>query len=69
VVFGLLGQHEHQLVLEAGAFALVADSIGFAPFNFPTARVFLADVGATSLVPGWPCCSSSACGDRSRQRR
>jgi glycosyltransferase involved in cell wall biosynthesis len=46
VMFGLLGQHEHQHVLEAGAFALAAGSIGFAPFNFPTARVFLADVGS-----------------------
>jgi UDP-GlcNAc:undecaprenyl-phosphate GlcNAc-1-phosphate transferase len=46
VVFGLLARHEHQLALEAGAFALVAGSIGFAPFNFPTARVFLGDVGS-----------------------
>jgi len=44
--FGLLARHEHQLALQAAAFALVAGSIGFAPFNFPTARVFLGDVGS-----------------------
>jgi len=32
--------------LQAAAFALVAGAIGFAPFNFPTARVFLGDVGS-----------------------
>jgi UDP-GlcNAc:undecaprenyl-phosphate/decaprenyl-phosphate GlcNAc-1-phosphate transferase len=46
VVFGLLAQREHQLVLQVAAFALVAGSIAFAPFNFPTARVFLGDVGS-----------------------
>jgi UDP-GlcNAc:undecaprenyl-phosphate GlcNAc-1-phosphate transferase len=45
-VFGLVARHDHQTVLQAGAFALVAGSIGFAPFNFPTARVFLGDVGS-----------------------
>ena len=44
--FGLLARHEHQPALQAAAFALVAGSIGFAPFNFPTARVFLGDVGS-----------------------
>jgi len=43
---GLLARHEHQLALQAAAFALVAGAIGFAPFNFPTARVFLGDVGS-----------------------
>jgi len=46
VAFGLIARHEHQLALQAGALALVAGSIGFAPFNFPTARVFLGDVGS-----------------------
>jgi UDP-N-acetylmuramyl pentapeptide phosphotransferase/UDP-N-acetylglucosamine-1-phosphate transferase len=46
VAFGLLARHEHQLVLQTAAFALVAGSIGFAPFNFPTARIFLGDVGS-----------------------
>ena len=46
VAFGLLARHEHQLALQAAAFALVAGSIGFAPFNFPTARIFLGDVGS-----------------------
>ena len=46
VALGLLGRHEHQLALQAASFALVAGAIGFAPFNFPTARVFLGDVGS-----------------------
>jgi UDP-N-acetylmuramyl pentapeptide phosphotransferase/UDP-N-acetylglucosamine-1-phosphate transferase len=46
VAFGLIARHEHQLALQAAAFALVAGSIGFAPFNFPTARTFLGDVGS-----------------------
>jgi UDP-N-acetylmuramyl pentapeptide phosphotransferase/UDP-N-acetylglucosamine-1-phosphate transferase len=46
VAFGLLARHEHQLALQAAASALVAGSIGFAPFNFPIARIFLGDVGS-----------------------
>jgi UDP-N-acetylmuramyl pentapeptide phosphotransferase/UDP-N-acetylglucosamine-1-phosphate transferase len=46
VAFGLLARHEHQVALQAAAFALVAGSIGFAPFNFPIARIFLGDVGS-----------------------
>jgi UDP-N-acetylmuramyl pentapeptide phosphotransferase/UDP-N-acetylglucosamine-1-phosphate transferase len=46
VAFGLYARYEHHLGLQIGAFALVAGSIGFAPFNFPTARVFLGDVGS-----------------------
>jgi UDP-N-acetylmuramyl pentapeptide phosphotransferase/UDP-N-acetylglucosamine-1-phosphate transferase len=46
IAFALLARHQHQLALQAAAFALVAGSIGFAPFNFPTARVFLGDVGS-----------------------
>jgi UDP-N-acetylmuramyl pentapeptide phosphotransferase/UDP-N-acetylglucosamine-1-phosphate transferase len=46
VAFGLIARREHQLGLQAAAFALVAGSIGFAPFNFPAARVFLGDVGS-----------------------
>jgi UDP-N-acetylmuramyl pentapeptide phosphotransferase/UDP-N-acetylglucosamine-1-phosphate transferase len=46
VAFGLCARHEHHLGLQIGALALVAGSIGFAPFNFPTARVFLGDVGS-----------------------
>jgi UDP-N-acetylmuramyl pentapeptide phosphotransferase/UDP-N-acetylglucosamine-1-phosphate transferase len=46
VAFGLYGRHEHHLALEIAAFALAAGSIGFAPFNFPSARVFLGDVGS-----------------------
>jgi UDP-N-acetylmuramyl pentapeptide phosphotransferase/UDP-N-acetylglucosamine-1-phosphate transferase len=46
VAFGLIARHEHQLELQAAALALVAGSIGFAPFNFPKARVFLGDVGS-----------------------
>jgi UDP-N-acetylmuramyl pentapeptide phosphotransferase/UDP-N-acetylglucosamine-1-phosphate transferase len=46
VAFFLLARNRHQLVLHVAALALVAGSIGFAPFNFPTARVFLGDVGS-----------------------
>jgi len=46
VAFGLYARHEHELALQVAAFALVAGSIGFAPFNFPNARVFLGDVGS-----------------------
>jgi len=46
VVFGLLGRREHQLAFQVTAFAVVAGAIAFAPFNFPTARVFLGDVGS-----------------------
>lgn len=46
VAFGLIARNQHHLVLQVAAFALVAGAIGFAPFNFPTARVFLGDVGS-----------------------
>ena len=46
VTFGLLARYKHQLGLETAAFALVAGSTGFAPFNFPAARAFLGDVGS-----------------------
>jgi UDP-N-acetylmuramyl pentapeptide phosphotransferase/UDP-N-acetylglucosamine-1-phosphate transferase len=46
IAFGLVARREHQLALQVAAFALVAGSIGFAPFNFPRARVFLGDVGS-----------------------
>jgi UDP-GlcNAc:undecaprenyl-phosphate/decaprenyl-phosphate GlcNAc-1-phosphate transferase len=46
VAFGLYARHEHEMALQVAAFALAAGSIGFAPFNFPNARVFLGDVGS-----------------------
>ena len=45
-MFGLYAGHQHELTLQAAAFALVAGSLGFAPFNFPVARTFLGDVGS-----------------------
>lgn len=37
------------VVVAAFAMALMASSIGFLPFNFPRARIFLGDVGSGSL--------------------
>jgi len=70
VAFGLIARHEHQVALEAAAFAIVAGAIGFAPFNFPTARVFLGDVGSyfARCLAG-RAGSSSASEGRFRQRR
>lgn len=52
VTLGLAAQHYHRLAMESGAFAIAAGAIGFAPFNFPSARVFLGDVGSY-FVGGW----------------
>jgi UDP-N-acetylmuramyl pentapeptide phosphotransferase/UDP-N-acetylglucosamine-1-phosphate transferase len=52
VAYGLFARHNHQVVLEVGAFALAAGSVGFVPFNFPIARVFLGDVGSY-FAGGW----------------
>jgi UDP-GlcNAc:undecaprenyl-phosphate GlcNAc-1-phosphate transferase len=46
IAFGLVARHEHQYLLQIAAFALVAGSLGFVPFNFPKARAFLGDVGS-----------------------
>jgi UDP-N-acetylmuramyl pentapeptide phosphotransferase/UDP-N-acetylglucosamine-1-phosphate transferase len=52
VAYGLFARHDHQVVVEVGAFALASGAVGFAPFNFPIARVFLGDVGSY-FAGGW----------------
>lgn len=44
--FALIAWHGHHVTLMAGSLALVAGSLGFLPFNFPTPRAFLGDVGS-----------------------
>ena len=46
VAIGFIARYEHQYALQAAGFALAAGAIGFAPFNFPKARLFLGDVGS-----------------------
>jgi UDP-GlcNAc:undecaprenyl-phosphate/decaprenyl-phosphate GlcNAc-1-phosphate transferase len=46
VALGLVGRRDHAATLEAASFALAAGALGFLPFNFPRARVFLGDVGS-----------------------
>jgi UDP-N-acetylmuramyl pentapeptide phosphotransferase/UDP-N-acetylglucosamine-1-phosphate transferase len=46
VTIGFIARYEHQYALQAAGFALAAGAIGFAPFNFPKARLFLGDVGS-----------------------
>ncbi len=46
VAFGFMARNEHQYALQAAGFALAAGAIGFVPFNFPKARLFLGDVGS-----------------------
>jgi UDP-N-acetylmuramyl pentapeptide phosphotransferase/UDP-N-acetylglucosamine-1-phosphate transferase len=46
VALGLIGQRDHVMTLEVASFALAAGAVGFLPFNFPRARVFLGDVGS-----------------------
>ena len=38
--------HQHKYALEVAAVALVAGAVGFAPYNFGRAKVFLGDVGS-----------------------
>lgn len=53
VGFGLLGLFAHILTnahfLEVSAFCLAAACLGFLPFNIPTAKVFMGDVGSVLL--------------------
>ena len=46
VMFAVVGRLEGLLLLEAGGAALAAACLGFLPFNVPTARAFLGDVGS-----------------------
>jgi len=43
---GLVARHEHHGGLEVASLALGAGALGFAPFNFPRAAIFLGDVGS-----------------------
>lgn len=49
ICFGLIAAHLHRPSVEAASFALAAAGVGFLPFNFPSARVFLGDVGSYFL--------------------
>src|SRR5207248_843948 len=44
-----IGHHEHVRALEIAAAIVVGGALGFAPFNFPRARMFLGDVGSYSF--------------------
>lgn len=46
VALGLIAAARHLPGLETAAFALAAAAVGFAPFNFPKARIFLGDAGS-----------------------
>lgn len=48
-VLALLGQHYAQPVYTHALLALAAATLGFLPFNFPRARVFMGDVGSGAL--------------------
>lgn len=50
--YALYGGLERVVALELGGLALVGAAIGFAPFNFPRARIFLGDSGSYFLG-GW----------------
>jgi UDP-N-acetylmuramyl pentapeptide phosphotransferase/UDP-N-acetylglucosamine-1-phosphate transferase len=47
--FALLGNYADVEVLEYGGIAIAAALLGFLPFNFPWARIFLGDVGSYSI--------------------
>jgi UDP-GlcNAc:undecaprenyl-phosphate GlcNAc-1-phosphate transferase len=47
--FAYVGSHEHVASLTAGGLALLGASVGFLPWNFPRARVFLGDAGSYSV--------------------
>ena len=49
VMFAVVGWGEGVPLLEAGGTALAAASLGFLPFNLPTARAFLGDAGSYFL--------------------
>ena len=48
-VLALLGQHYAQPAYTLAMLALAAATLGFLPFNFPRARVFMGDVGSGVL--------------------
>lgn len=48
-LLGLLGHHYAQPTYTFAMWALAAATLGFLPFNFPHARVFMGDVGSGAL--------------------
>jgi len=46
VVFAFLGQYLGARIVVLCGVAIAASSLGFLPFNFPRARVFLGDIGS-----------------------
>jgi UDP-N-acetylmuramyl pentapeptide phosphotransferase/UDP-N-acetylglucosamine-1-phosphate transferase len=50
--FALVGYHEGHVPFAIGGAALAGASLGFLPWNFPNARVFLGDAGSY-LLGGW----------------
>jgi UDP-N-acetylmuramyl pentapeptide phosphotransferase/UDP-N-acetylglucosamine-1-phosphate transferase len=45
----LVGRHTHASFFALGAIVMAGAALGFAPFNFPGARMFLGDVGSYFL--------------------
>lgn len=52
ITYGLLGSRANADILEFGGIAIAGAALGFLPFNFPRARVFLGDVGSYAMG-GW----------------
>jgi UDP-N-acetylmuramyl pentapeptide phosphotransferase/UDP-N-acetylglucosamine-1-phosphate transferase len=52
ITFALIGFHQHHLTFAIGGAALAGAALGFLPWNFPNARVFLGDVGSY-LLGAW----------------
>ncbi|MPY94875.1 MAG: glycosyltransferase [Acidimicrobiia bacterium] len=48
-VFAVAGSIEGVVVLQAGGMVLIGASVAFLPFNVPSARMFLGDVGSYGL--------------------
>jgi UDP-N-acetylmuramyl pentapeptide phosphotransferase/UDP-N-acetylglucosamine-1-phosphate transferase len=49
LVLGALGHHYAQPVFATSMWILASATLGFLPFNFPRARVFMGDVGSGAL--------------------
>ncbi|MCA1721074.1 MAG: hypothetical protein LC779_08290 [Actinobacteria bacterium] len=57
VTYALLGQHSGDAALTVVGASVAAASIAFAPWNVPTARVFLGDVGSYGLGAALAACA------------
>ena len=49
LTFAAIGQRRHVELLAVGGVALATAALGFLPFNFPRARMFLGDVGSYGI--------------------